>query len=140
MTWSDLIQTGIIEFLDASEEENSLVAFAERNLRTKHTHLEISPMTMLGLTTSLVPFANHSPTPRINTGSKNQKQALGFYAANYLVRMDMDVNLLHYPQIPIVKTIMSDIYKDNIHPSGQNMIVAVMSYEGYNMEDAVILN
>jgi len=140
ITWSDLMRQGVIEFLDAAEEENALVAFSEKELRTEHTHLEISPMAMLGLCTSLVPYANYSPTPRINMGSKNQKQALGFYAANYLVRMDMDVNLLQTPQIPIVKTVMHDIYGDEKHPSGQNLVVAVMSYDGYNMEDAIIVN
>lgn len=140
ITWSDLIQQGVIEFLDAGEEENAFIAFSEKELRTEHTHLEISPMNMLGLATSLVPYANHSPTPRINMGSKNQKQALGFYVANFLVRMDMDVNLLHDPQIPIVRTVMHDIYNDEKHPAGQNIVVAVMSYEGYNMDDAVILN
>lgn len=140
LSWSDLISQGIIEFLDAAEEENSYIAFDEKELRTEHTHLEISPVSMFGLTSSLIPYANHSPAARMNIGGKNQKQALGFYAANYLLRMDMDVNLLHTPQVPIVKTVMHDIYKDEKHPSGQNIVLAVMSYEGYNMEDAIILN
>jgi DNA-directed RNA polymerase subunit B' len=140
ITWNDLIQQGIIEFLDAAEEENTLIAFFENELRPEHTHLEIVPVDMLGLATSLVPYANHTPPARINMGSKNQKQALGFYAANFLVRMDMDVNLLHTPQVPIVRTMMHDIYSDSLHPAGQNIVVAVMSYEGYNMEDSIILN
>jgi len=140
ITWNDLIQQGVIEFLDAAEEENLLVAFTENELRPEHTHLEITPMSMLGLATSLVPYANHAPPARINMGSKNQKQALGFYAANFLVRMDMDVNLLHSPQVPIVRTMMHDVYSDSLHPAGQNIVVAVMSYEGYNMEDSIILN
>ncbi|MEM4267407.1 MAG: DNA-directed RNA polymerase subunit B [Candidatus Woesearchaeota archaeon] len=140
ISWSDLIDQGIIEFLDANEEENALVAFRPEELTSEHTHLEISPLAMLGLCTSLVPYSNYSPPARINMGSKNQKQALGFYAANYLVRLDMDVNLLETPQVPIVKTIMHDISDYKIHPSGQNLVVAVMSYKGYNMEDAIILN
>ncbi|MBW2977218.1 DNA-directed RNA polymerase subunit B [Candidatus Woesearchaeota archaeon] len=140
INWTDLLQQGIIEFLDAAEEENTLVAFSEKELTIEHTHLEISPLVMLGLATSLVPYSNHSPPTRINMGSKNQKQALGFYATNFLIRMDMDVNLLHNPQLPIVQSTMHEIYKDNKHPAGQNIIVAIMSYEGYNMEDAIILN
>jgi DNA-directed RNA polymerase subunit B' len=140
ISWSDLLKQGVIEFLDAAEEENSLVAFSEKEITPEHTHLEISPIAMFGLATSLVPYSNHSPPPRVNMGSKNQKQALGFYAANFLVRMDMDVNLLQTPQIPIVQTAMHDVYNDTQHPSGQNIIVAIMSYEGYNMEDAIILN
>ena len=65
---------------------------------------------MFGLATSLVPFTNYNSAQKVNTGSKNQKAgALGFYAANYPVRMDMDVNLLHYPQAPVVKSLMHDI-------------------------------
>ena len=140
ISWNDLINQGIVEYIDAAEEENALVAFDEKELRTDHTHLEISPIGMMGLCASLVPFAHHTPPTRVNMGSKNQKQALGFYSSNYQVRMDMDVNLLHSPQVPIVKTIMHDIYKDEKHPCGQNIIVAVMCYDGYNMEDAIVIN
>ena len=140
ISWSDLVKQGVIESLDPLEEERAYVAFFEKDLTREHTHLEISPITMFGIISSLVPFANHTPSARINGGSKNQKQGLGLYASNYLVRMDMDVNILHHPQIPVVKTIMHDLIDYAKHPSGQNMVIAVMSYRGYNMEDAVILN
>ena len=140
ISWSDLVKQGIIEYLDAGEEENSLVAIFERDITTEHTHLEITPLAMFGLTTSLVPYSNYNQSTRVNAGSKNQKQALGLYASNYAVRMDMDVNLLHYSQKPIVKSIMHDISNYEKHPAGQNIVVAVMSYKGYNMEDAIILN
>jgi DNA-directed RNA polymerase beta subunit len=54
--------------------------------------------------------------------------------------MDMDVNLLHYPQIPITQSVMHEIAEYDKHPAGQNITVAIMSFQGYNMEDAVILN
>ena len=140
LSWSDLVKQGVIEYLDAAEEENAYVAFFEEELTKENTHLEIAPLAMFGLTTSLVPFTNYNSAQKVNTGSKNQKQALGFYAANYAVRMDMDVNLLHYPQNPVVKSLMHDIVEYGKHPSGQNLIVAVMSYKGYNMEDAIVIN
>lgn len=140
LSWSDLVKQGVIEYLDPLEEENANVAFFENELTKEHTHLEISPITMFGLISSLVPFANHTPSTRINGGSKNQKQGLGLYVSNYLVRMDMDVNILYHPQIPITKTIMHDLIEYSKHPSGQNVVVAVMSYKGYNMEDALIMN
>jgi DNA-directed RNA polymerase subunit B' len=140
ISWSDLIKQGIIEYMDAAEEENALVAFFEKDLTPEHTHLEITPLAMFGLTTSLVPYGNFNQSTRLNAGSKNQKQALGVYSSNYPVRMDMDVNLLHYSQMPIVKTVMHDISGYDKHPAGQNIVVAVMSYKGYNMEDAIILN
>ena len=140
LTWHDLLGQGVIEYLDAREEENALVAWDEAALTAEHTHLEVIPFAITGLATSLVPYGNFSPSARLNAGSKNQKQAIGFYAANFLVRMDMDVNLLHTPQIPIVQTFVHDLTEYEKHPAGQNVVVAIMSYEGYNMEDSVILN
>jgi DNA-directed RNA polymerase subunit B' len=140
IVWSDLVRQGIIEYLDAAEEENALVAFRDEFITPEHTHLEITPGSITGITTALVPFGNFNQSSRLIVGSKNQKQSLGFYAANYHLRMDMDANLLHYPQFPIVKTKLHDVTDYNEHPSGQNMVVAVMCYDGYNMEDGVILN
>ncbi len=136
--WDDLINKGIIEYLDAAEEENALVALEEKDLSEEHTHLEIDKIDLLGVVTSLVPYANYDQSSRLNRGSKTQKQALGLYAANYLCRIDTDVNILHYPQKPIVRSFVYDTL--NVHPAGQNVVVAIMTHEGYNMEDALILN
>jgi len=138
--FSDLVKQGIIEYIDAAEEENAFVAFSRKELTKEHTHLEIAPMSMVGLCTSLVPYANFSPGARISIGSKNQKQALGMYAINFPIRIDMDINMLHYPQAPLVQSVMHEVSNYNKHPSGQNMVVAIMSYKGYNVDDAVVLN
>jgi DNA-directed RNA polymerase subunit B len=138
LTWGDLIKKGIIEYLDAAEEDDCLVALSEKNLTEKHTHLEIDLIDCFGLITSLVPYGNHDQQPRLMRGSKTQKQSLGIYAANFPVRLDTDVSILHYPQKPIVRSFIYDTLI--IHPAGQNIVVAIMPYEGYNMEDAVVLN
>ena len=138
MTWNDLIKKGIIEYIDAAEEENSLVALFEGELTDKHTHLEIDSMDLFGVVTSLVPYGNHDQSSRLNRGSKTQKQALGLYAANYHCRLDTDVSILQYPQKPVVRSFVYDTLKT--YPAGQNLIVAIMTYEGYNMEDALIFN
>lgn len=140
LTWTDLVNQGIIEYLDTTEEENSLIAISEEELTKDHTHLEISPLTILGVCTSLVPYANFVGSSRLIRGSKTQKQGLGLYAANFPIRIDTDVSVLHYSQVPIVKSFTSDIYKYKKHPFGQNVIIAMMSYEGYNMQDAIIIN
>ncbi|MBR9676676.1 DNA-directed RNA polymerase subunit B [Candidatus Woesearchaeota archaeon] len=140
LSWDDLLKQGVIEYLDAAEEENALVAFLEEELTPEHTHLEITPLGLVGITTALLPYGNFSHGVRLLQGSKNQKQALGFYAANYSVRMDMDVNLLVNAQKPIVNTLMHELSDYDKHPSGQNIIVAVLSYKGYNMEDAIVIN
>ena len=138
--WNDLLKQGIIEFLDATEEEMALVALEETDLTPEHTHMEISSLDILGVTTALVPFGNFNQGVRLTQGSKNQKQAVGFYAANYYMRMDMDVNLLHYAQKPVVTTLMYDVLDYDKHPCGMNVTVAIMSYKGYNMEDAIVVN
>ncbi|MBW3019173.1 DNA-directed RNA polymerase subunit B [Candidatus Woesearchaeota archaeon] len=139
LTWGDLVAQGVIEFLDAAEEENCLVGFSDADLTSDHTHLEISPLTMLGIVTGLIPYGDYIQGARLIIGSRNLKQSIGLYAANYPVRMDMDVSLLHYPQRPLVTTDVHELSDYDAHPAGQNIVVAVMSYKGYNMEDAILL-
>ncbi len=138
LTWNDLVSRGIIEYLDSAEEENAFVALSAAELTKEHTHLEVDLMDLLGVITSLVPFPNHDQSARLLRGSKTQKQSLGLYAANFLCRVDTDVSILHYPQKPIVRTFVYDTL--NVYPSGQNVVVAIMTHEGYNLEDALILN
>jgi len=136
--WEDLIKKGIIEYLDAAEEENTLVSLYEEELTPEHTHLEIDSIALFGVVTGLVPYGNHDQSSRLNRGSKTQKQALGLYSANYLCRTDTDVSILQYPQKPIVRSFVYDTL--NTYPAGQNLVVAIMTYEGYNMEDALVFN
>jgi DNA-directed RNA polymerase subunit B len=138
MKWNDLIKEGIIEYLDASEEESTLVCLNEEDLTKENTHLEVDHMDLFGVITSLVPYGNHDQSSRLNRGSKTQKQSLGLYAANYLARLDTDVSVLQYPQKPIVRSFVYDTL--NAYSAGQNLVVAIMPYEGYNMEDALVLN
>ncbi|MFP3951415.1 MAG: DNA-directed RNA polymerase subunit B [Candidatus Bathyarchaeia archaeon] len=138
--WSELIREGIIEYLDAEEEENSLVAIDEEELTEDHTHLEISPYTILGVGASIIPYAEHNQSPRNTYQAAMSKQAPGVYALNYNDRADTRAHLLHYPQKPIVYTKPMDVMQYNDRPAGQNLIVAVLSSNGYNMEDAIIFN
>src|SRR3989344_4738850 len=140
VTWDSLIKEGTLEYLDAAEEENALIALYEDDLTNDHTHLEVSPIVILGVLSSLIPYSNHGSSSRLIRGNKIQKQALGLYSSNFHVRMDTDVSLLHYPQRPLVKSFMHDVISYNKHPSGQNVVIAVMSYKGYNMEDAIVVN
>ncbi|MDR0912523.1 MAG: DNA-directed RNA polymerase subunit B [Methanobrevibacter sp.] len=140
LIWEDLITKGVVEYLDADEEENAYISMNINNLNEQHTHLEIDPFTMLGVCAGIIPFSNHNASPRNTMEAGMTKQALGLYVSNYSFRTDTRAHLLHQPQSPLVKTRISDATNYDKRPSGQNFIVAVMSFEGYNMEDSLILN
>ncbi|MEM1538438.1 MAG: DNA-directed RNA polymerase subunit B [Candidatus Nezhaarchaeales archaeon] len=139
-TWSSLVKAGLIEYLDADEEENALIAIDPDQLTPEHTHLEIASPAILGICASLIPYPEHNQSPRNSYEAAMAKQALGLSTANTLILMDSRSHLLHYPQKPLVQTRAMEIIGYNSRPSGQNFIVAVLSYGGYNMEDAIILN
>jgi len=140
ITFKDLVNQGVIEFLDTDEEENALIALKEEDITKEHTHLEIHPAVIFGSQAALVPFAEHNLSPRVMLGAKTMKQGLGIYSMNYLLRMDTDTSILHYPQRPITKTFMYDVIDYDNHPAGQNIVLAVMSWHGFNMDDAIIFN
>jgi len=139
LTWNNLTEKGILEYLDAAEENDCYICLKENNLTKEHTHLEIDEIDIFGVSVSLIPFGNHDPPTRmVKGGSRAYRQGLGLYAGNFPVRIDTDVSLLHYPQKPLVRSFTYDTL--NVHPVGQNVVLAVMPYEGYNMEDAIVLN
>ncbi len=138
--WPDLIKEGIVEYLDADEEEDALIALNESKINGATTHLEIAPYTIMGICSSLIPYAEHNQSPRNAYESAMAKQALGVFATNYANRVDSRSHILHYPQVPLVKTKPMESVNFDERPSGQNCVVAVLSLEGYNMEDAIILN
>ena len=143
--WDDLLNKGIVEYIDAEEEENCLIALneddLERNKKThKYSHMEVDPMTILGVATSNVPFPEHNSSPRCTMGAGMSKQSLGLGQANYRTRPDTRGHLLHYAEVPMLQTEAMKYNTLITRPAGQNMVVAVMSYHGYNMEDALIFN
>ena len=140
MSFWDLVKNGIIEFLDPDEEENAYIAESPEEVTPEHTHLELWTPGIFSVVTSITPYLEHNQSPRNTYQAAMAKQALGLYALNYQYRMDSHAYLLHYPQKPIVQTKALDEIGYNERPSGQNFVVAIMPYMGYNMEDAIIIN
>jgi len=136
--WNYLVQCGIIEYMDAEEEENSYIAISKEELTKDHTHLEVDPIGMIGLSANLIPYPEYNRGDRVNYGAKMVGQSIGFMCSNYLVRTDTKFNVLAYPQAPLITTKVSGMLEQ--YPEGQNIIVAIMCHDGYNLNDAIVMN
>jgi len=134
------VEEGKVEYIDSLEEENAYTAMGIKELTPNHTHLELDPSLILGVGASIIPYSEYNSSPRITMGAAMSKQSLGYYATNFVSRTDTRANLLHYAQKPITTTHGMRISEYERLPSGQNFVVAIMSYEGYNLEDALIFN
>ncbi|WEL19228.1 DNA-directed RNA polymerase subunit B [Candidatus Nanohalococcus occultus] len=139
VTIEDLVEEGVLEFIDAEEEENAYVAMDEDEVTEEHTHMEIDPAITHGLSASLVVFPQNNRGDRVNFGAKMSGQGIGMYTREFHQRFDTNANVMHYAQQPITETQTYDTMLGE-HPIGQNMVVALGTFEGYNIEDSVIMN
>jgi len=140
MGFDAFLRQGLVEYLDVNEENNSLIALYERDATEDTTHLEIEPFTILGVCAGLIPYPHHNQSPRNTYQCAMGKQAMGNVAYNQLYRMDTLLYLLVYPQRPLVQTKTIQLIQFDKLGAGQNAIIAVMSFTGYDIEDAVVIN
>lgn len=139
--FEDFIEEGLIEFLDVNEENDSFIAMEERDINIyKTTHLEIEPFTILGICAGLVPYPHNNQSPRNTYQCAMGKQAMGVIGYNQRNRIDTLMYNIVYPQSPMVRSKTIELTNFDKLPAGQNATVAVMSYSGYDIEDALILN
>lgn len=167
--WSELLlkYPDVIDYVDIESSENIMVAseisklyenydkfmklvknpkrIGDPNNRyddsifVRFTHMEIHPTAMMGIIGWNASFNNHNAVLRALYNFSQARQPLQYYCTNYRYRMDISY-LLYNPQVPIVHTkTMKYTGIDNM-PYGENAIVAVMCYSGYNQEDSVIMN
>lgn len=139
-TFEDFLKKGVLEYLDVNEENDALIAVHESDINDQTTHLEIEPFTILGAVAGLIPFPHHNQSPRNTYQCAMGKQAIGFIAYNQQNRIDTLHYTLVYPQRPMVITKTIQLIHYDKLPAGQNATVVVMSYSGYDIEDALVLN
>jgi len=140
LTWSHLIKMGVIEYLDAEEEENAYVAMREEDLTPEHTHLEIDGSTIFSVVSAILPYPEYNSSPRITMACSMTKQSLGLYASNYNQRFDTRAYVMYYPQEPAVRTDLYKALRLGSRAAGQNFVVAVATYSGYNMADGLVIS
>ena len=152
LNWDDLVvgiklEDSIIEYVDSYEQNNAMIAMKPVDLNNNnntniyhYSHCEIHPSTIFGILASCIPFPDSNQSPRNTYQSAMGKQAIGMYVTNYDNRMDKTAYVLTYPMRPLVETRIMNIIKLNNIPSGQQVIVAIMSHTGYNQEDSLLFN
>ncbi|KAE9372069.1 DNA-directed rna polymeras-like protein III subunit [Stipitochalara longipes BDJ] len=140
MDFDDFLYRGLVEYVDVNEENDSNIALYENEINETTTHLEIEPFTILGAVAGLIPYPHHNQSPRNTYQCAMGKQAIGAIAYNQFNRIDTLLYLMVYPQQPMVKTRTIELIHYDKLPAGQNATVAVMSYSGYDIEDALVLN
>ena len=139
VSWNDLIRMGVIELVDANEEENCLITFDDKHVK-KHTHIEIFPSAILGAGASIIPYPEHNQSPRNTYESAMAKQSLGFSTPMMNTSTYVRQHSMLYPQTPIVTTKAMGLLGLEKRPAGQNCVVAVLPFDGYNIEDAIVLS
>jgi DNA-directed RNA polymerase II subunit RPB2 len=133
----------LLEYIDTNESENALVAMNQEAMLSsplQYTHREIHESTTFGVLCNLINFPEHNPATRNSFSCGQSKQACSMYSTNHQVRMDKSAVLLNYGQIPLVKSRYMEYINHEENPYGENAIVAIMCYTGYNVEDAVLIN
>jgi DNA-directed RNA polymerase II subunit RPB2 len=131
---------GVIEYVDPYEANESYVASFPEHIQKDSSHMEIHPSTIFGLMTSVIPYANHNQSPRNQLSCSQSKQGLSVYTTNYANRFDNQVHVLCYAEAPIVRTLYYDYVANGQMGYGQNLVLAMGCFSGYNQEDGIVMN
>ena len=136
--------SSVIEYLDTQELESSKIALStlkrDEYLRNHVTHAEIHHSFLLSIMANQIIFPENNQFPRDLFSCGQSKQAASLYSSNYHNRIDKTGIILNYGQIPLTKSRYLKYTSNEEHPYGENAIVAVMCFSGYNTEDAILIN
>jgi DNA-directed RNA polymerase II subunit RPB2 len=130
----------LIEYLDPYEQNEILIANVPEHVIKQTTHMEVHASTILGLLGNMIPYPNHNQSPRNQLSASQSKQGLSLYATNFQNRFDNTANILCYGQAPLCRTFYQNYIGESKMGYGQNIILAMGMYGGYNQEDGIIMN
>ena len=134
----------VIDYIDPNETEDALIAInadvLNQDKTAKHTHLELHESLIFGMLGNMIIFPENNPASRNSFSCGQSKQACSMYHTNHQVRMDKTAVVLSYGQTPLLKTRYLEHINHESNPYGENTIVAIMCYTGYNVEDAILIN
>lgn len=122
------------------ELSNAKLSRTDVLMRSRFTHCAIHPSMLLSATALVIPYVNHIHGPRANLASKFNRQTLRGSHTNQDILMPNEVKILNRPDMPLVKTSITDYVGVADHPTGNNVVVAVGCFEGVNQEDSLVFN
>ncbi|KAG8182422.1 hypothetical protein JTE90_018308 [Oedothorax gibbosus] len=128
----------LVRFLETVDKEELLGIYEQQSL--KEPLVETNKSGFLGMAPLLLPFGENNPGIRNIFTCMKSKQAVSFPFSNSKYRADTKSLFLTYPQSPLISTAMYNQYNWADYPTGTNVTIAVISYSGYDMEDAIVLN
>nr|QXT57843.1 DNA-dependent RNA polymerase II second largest subunit [Rhinella marina erythrocytic-like virus] len=140
-TWAEAIRLNKIVFRSSDEISESLIAIDTKSITSQHKYSEIFiAATMTDIMAGLIPFANHTQSPRIIYQASMGKQAMGLPVISIKDRYDTTLNILDYPQKHLTRTCLAEPVLAHEFPSGAMPIVAICTMGGFNQEDSILLN
>lgn len=137
LTFKELLSKKIIEIVDINELSNAVVGY---EYDTNKDFFLLDASMTLGIMAGLIPFSDHSPAPRNCYSSSMSKQAIGRYSMAFNERSDALSYTMRELQKPIISTLTGRLFSIDKMGTGINCMVAMLSHEGWNQEDSVVMN
>ncbi|PVU99155.1 hypothetical protein BB559_000950 [Furculomyces boomerangus] len=130
-----------IDYIGSFEQVYMDIACLNEDIHPGITeYQEIEPTHILSSVANLTPFCDFNQSPRNMYQCQMGKQSMGTPAQALSRRADNKLYRLQNVQTPIVRPKLYDDFGIDGYPNGMNAVVAVLSYTGYDMEDAMIIN
>ncbi|KAK9507538.1 hypothetical protein O3M35_007371 [Rhynocoris fuscipes] len=104
------------------------------------THQELSKTAFLSNLASLIPMPDCNQSPRNMYQCQMGKQTMGTPCHTWHVQSETKLYRLQTPASPLFRPLHYDKIELDNYAMGTNAIIAVISYTGYDMEDAMIIN